>query len=290
MFSYPSNIKCRYEDDSKMKSTKSQNVAFYLPIAMLVGYLAWWVLINYFEWPDRDNYTDSYSLIALTTSVIGLVAAKKWGLFKSKFGAAIGYFSVGLFLQFLGHLIYAYYFRVQNIELAYPNVGDISFLLTGVAYTLAVYNLLRVVVYKGSTFKPRIILGVSILLTLGLAWLVYESFLKLGLHDERGFIYSLLNFSYPFIQAFYFLLGVIAIMQAKRMSGGKMLGAVSVMLVALMVQYAADFSFLYQSYHETWVAAGTNDLIYTLAYGLMALSILMIDRVRHNVAAAGGTQ
>jgi hypothetical protein len=273
-----------------VKSNKRQNPALFLPLLLWVAYAIWWVLINYLDWPDRDNYTDSYSLIALTTSVAGIIAAKKWGLFKSKFGAAIGYFSAGLFLQFLGHFIYALYFRIGGVELAYPNIGDVPFLLTGVLYILAVYNLLKVIVYRGSIFKPRVILLVSVTMTLLLAWLVYVSFLHLGLNDERGALYSLLNFSYPFIQAFYFLLGIIALMQSKRMSGGKMLGAVSVMLIALIVQYAADFSFLYQSYHETWEAAGSNDLVYVMAYGLMSLSILMIDRVRRNAIGAGGTK
>ena len=120
-------------------------------------------------------------------------------------------------------------------------------------------------------------------MTLGLALLMYKSFLNLAVHDERGTIYSVLNVAYPLIQAFYFLLGIVAIMQARRMAGGKMLVAVSVMLFALIVQYIADFSFLYQSYHNTWQPASSNDLLYVSAYGLMALAILMINRVRRSV-------
>lgn len=273
-----------------MKNNKIQQTALFIPLLMCVGFVVWWLAINLFDVPDRDNFTDSYSIIALIEAVVGIIAAKKWGLFKSKFGAAIGYFAVGLFLQFLGHFIYALYYRIGGIELAYPSIGDVPFLLTGVAYVLAVYNLLKVIVFKNSIFKPRVVLVVGMSITVGLAWLMYVAFLHLAIRDERGTVYSLVNSAYPIIQAFYFLIGIVALMQAKRMAGGKMLVSVSVMLVALIVQYVADFSFLYQSYNATWRAAGSNDLIYVIAYGLMALAILKIDRVRLQSLAPKATQ
>jgi hypothetical protein len=217
------------------------------------------------------------------------LVAKKWGLFKSRFGRTLGFFAVGLFMQFLGQLIYGLYFRLGNVELAFPSVGDIPFLLTGIFYVLAIYSLLKVIVFKGSVFKPKSVLAASIILTLVVAWLMYASFLHLAIHDERGTIYSVVNAAYPIIQAFYFLMGLVAIMQAKRIAGGKMLASVSVMLIALLVQYGADFSFLYQSYHNTWQPASSNDLSYVMAYGLMALAILMIDRVRLQASAVSQT-
>lgn len=263
-----------------MKNSKKQNTALYLPMLVWAAYLLWWLSIHVLHKGSPDNYSDTYSAIALTGSIAGLIIAKKWGLFKSTFGRALGFFAVGLFMQFMGQLIYGLYFRIGHIELAFPSVGDIPFLLTGVFYTLAIYNLLRVIVYKGSVFKPLKVLLTAIVATLLLVWLMYISFLHLAIHDDRGTIYSVVNAAYPFIQAFYFLLGLVAIMQAKRIAGGRMLGAVAVMLVALIVQYVADFSFLYQSYHDTWQPAGSNDLAYVMAYGMMALSILMIERVR----------
>lgn len=269
-----------------MKNSRSQNLALYLPLLVFVAYVAWWVGINHFNWPSRDNYTDSYSLIALTGSISGIIVAKKWGLFKSKFGRAIGFFAIGLFMQFLGQIIYALYFRLGNVELAFPSIGDVPYLLTGIMYLVAIYNLLKVVVYKDSIFKPKIILIASVIATVSLALVMYIAFLHLAIHDDRGAIYSVVNAAYAIIQAFYFLLGLVALMQTKRMAGGKMLVSVSVMVVALLMQYAADFSFLYQSYHDTWQAAASNDLYYVVAYGSMALAILMIDKARRNASGA----
>ena len=269
-----------------MKNTRSHNFILYLPLVVCLLYIVWWLGINKLDWPNRDNYTDTYSLVALTGAIAGIVAGRKWGLFHSKFGRVLGFFALGLLGQFFGQLIYALYFRVGDVELAFPSVGDIPFLITGIFYFLGVYNLLKVIVYKGNIFKPWIILVTSILATALLLWLMYISFLNIALQDERGTIYSLTNASYSIIQAFYFLLGLVALMQARRMSGGKMLKPVAIMLVALIMQYLADFSFLYQAYHDTWEAAASNDLFYVIAYGAMALSILLIDRTRRQVVVA----
>ncbi len=273
-----------------MKISKLQDSVLYIPLIIWVGFVVWWILINVTGKGSRDNFTDTYSVVALATFISGAIVARKWGLFKSRFGSVIGYFAVGLLMQFLGHFIYALYFRLGNVELAYPSIGDIPFLLTGVFYILAIYNLLKVIVVKGNVFKPRYVPVISIITTLILSWLVYVSFLNLAIHDERGIIYSLVNAAYPIIQVFYFLMGVVAILQAKRMAGGKMFLSVSVILAALVVQYAADFSFLYQDYHGTWKAAGSNDLIYLVAYGLMGLSIIMIDVVRRRVIKSAGVE
>jgi hypothetical protein len=271
-----------------MKRNKVQGSILFLPLLAWACYLAWWLVINYtnggnIESVARDNFTDTYSVVALVGGIVGLIAAKKWGLFKSKFGSALGYFSVGLLMHFLGFGIYTLYYRIGGVALAFPNIGDVPLLLTSLFYIFAVYNLLKVIVFKGSIFKPRAIFVVSLLATFGLLWLLWGAFLHLGINDERGNLYSLLNVAYPLIQAVYFVLGIVAVMQAKRMTGGKMLIPVIVMLMALVLQYAADFTFLYQSYHETWVPAGSNDLLYLLGFGIMSLSILMIDRVRRNV-------
>jgi hypothetical protein len=266
-----------------MKNTKGQSLALYLPLLVWAAYLVWWLGINFANWSSRDNFTDTYSIIALTGAFSGIMVAKKWGLFKSSFGRALGYLSAGLVMQFFGQLIYGLYFRLGNVELAFPSVGDIPFLFTGIFYGLGVYNLLKVIVFKGGIFKPRTVLFLGVIATISTLCLAYAAFLHLAIHDERGAIYSVVNAAYPLIQVFYFLLGLVALMQAKRIAGGKMFYPVVAVLVALVAQYLADFSFLYQSYHDTWEAASSNDLFYVIAYGLMAYAILTIDKTRRKV-------
>jgi hypothetical protein len=262
---------------------KKNQVLLYLTLVVIVLLLLWWVGINFLSFNGQDNYTDIFPVSALIGGIGGLMVAKKWGFFSSRLGASLAFFSIGLMLQFFGSIIYTLYFRIGGIELAYPSVGDIPYLTTSILYVFAVYNLTKVIVVKGSIFKPLGVLVAAVVTTIVLGIALYVSFLNLAIDDPRGAIYSLVNVAYPVIQAFYFLIGIIALLQAKRMAGGKMLFSVSLLLVALIVQYVADFSFLYHSYHDTYQPAGITDLMYTFAYGLMALAILMIDRVRNGL-------
>lgn len=264
-----------------MKRKTKSHFLLYSPLVIGLSWMVWWIFINFFGYEgSRDNFTDTYSLVALIGSVVGLIVAKKWGGFSSRFGKSIAFFAIGLGLQFLGQLIYGYYFRVLDVELAYPSIGDIPYLLSNVMYVLAVINILRVITPVGSFLKPLKVLVTSLVMSLGVLAAMYFGFLHLAAQDERGLIFQVVNIAYPLIQSVYFLFGLIALLQARRIAGGKMFWAVFVLLIALVVQYSADFMFLYQSYHDTWEAARLNDLIFVSAYTLMVLSILMINQVR----------
>lgn len=45
-------------------------------------------------------------------------------------------------------------------------------------------------------------------------------------------------------------------------------------LLALAVQYIADYNFLYQAANETWRNGGYGDVMYMLAYLIMGLGLL----------------
>jgi hypothetical protein len=272
-------------------SNKISKVLVYIPILIFFAYTAWWGYLNFldvasknnFDTQARYNFTDTYGLVALSASVVGMIISKKWGFLKSRFGKTLFYFSLGLFLQFTGQLMYGLFYRIGDVYLAFPSIGDIPYFLSHIAYILAIYNLLKVIVFNQSIFKPRRVLVVSVIATLILGVISYKAFLNIAIQDERGVIYQFLNVAYPFVQSIYFLTGIVALMQAKRISEGKLFFPVGLVLTALIVQYIADFNFLFQSYHESWKAAALNDLLFVTAYALMGMSIIMIDRVRRQV-------
>lgn len=268
-----------------MKNRVNQliTVLFFLSVFIWLG---WWILLNVFnKGPSGDHFTDSYGVTAALGAIVGLLVARRWGGFKTKFGRAISFFALGMGLQFLGQLTYTLYFYIGNVELAFPSVGDIPYLLSNVFYIIAVSGLLGVLTYGKKFYKPLWITLVAIVATGLVLYLMSVSFLGIAIQDDRGTIYRVLNVAYPLIQAVYFGIGIIALLQSKILTGAKMFGSLVLLLLALMTQFAADFFFLYKSYHETWQPGGLSDLIYLIAYGLMGLSILWIDVVRRRAVA-----
>lgn len=246
----------------------------------------WWVLLNVFNRGfTGDHFTDTYGVTAVLGSVIGLLAARRWGGFKTKFGRSLGFFAVGLGLQFLGQLTYTLYYYVADVELAFPSIGDVPYLLSNIAYIAAVGSLLGVLTFGKKFYKPWWVTALAILITGLVLYGMSVSFLGIAIQDDRGAIYRVLNIAYPLIQAVYFAVGVIALLQSKILSGSKMFGSLVLLLLALMTQFAADFLFLYKSYHETWEPGGPSDMVYLLAYALMGISILWVDSVRRKAVA-----
>lgn len=244
-------------------------------------WLAWWLGLHLFETgPSPDNFTDTYWIVPLLAAMLGLLASRRWGGFKSTFGQSLAFFSLGLGLQALGQITYTLYYRFGDVELAFPSVGDIPYLLSNLFYIFAVLSLLKILCFNRKFYQPLWIIALALLVTSGIVYAMTVTFLDIAVTDERGTIYRVLNVAYPLLQSIYFLLGLIALLQSKVLSGAKMFGSIALLLVALLTQFLADFSFLYRSYHGTWEPAGGSDLLYLLAYGLMGVSIIMIDVVR----------
>jgi hypothetical protein len=245
-----------------MNKEKLQRYTYLASITCFVLWCVWWVVLNFTDLGGSpDDFTDTYAVTALLGGISALLAGRHWGGLKSTFGAAITCLGFGLVGQFLGQLVYGIMFRQFDVELAFPSIGDMPFFLSMIAYIAGLVYLLKTITFGRPFFKP-VVIGVAGIVAMALViGIAYQGFIKLGIHDERGYVYSTLNVMYPIAK-------------------GKLFSAVLLILVALLLQYAGDFAALYQSYHGTWVAAGSSDLLFVLAYGLMTIAINKVDRVR----------
>jgi hypothetical protein len=177
------------------------------------------------------------------------------------------------------------YFRFGGVELAFPSIGDIPYLLSNLFYIVAMVYLIQFLCLTRKFYQPWWVIAVALVVTGLIVYAMTVSFLNIAVTDERGAIYSVLNVAYPLLQSIYFLLGLIALLQSRILAGAKMFAAITLLLLALLTQFLADFTFLYRSYHDTWEPAGVSDLLYLLAYSLMGISIIMIDIVRRRAVA-----
>ena len=88
-----------------------------------------------------------------------------------------------------------------------------------------------------------------------------------------------LDFGYPLGQAFYVSLAILTLILSRKVLGGIMKKPVILFLVALLMQYISDFSFLYEANRGTWIVGGFNDYIYLISYFLMTISLIYIASV-----------
>ena len=91
-----------------------------------------------------------------------------------------------------------------------------------------------------------------------------------------------LDFGYPFGQAIYVSLALLTYTLSKSVLGGIMKKKILFILFAFLMQYVADYNFLFQSSRGTWANGGYGDFLYFLAYFLMTLGLLNLQNIQQS--------
>lgn len=254
------------------------NIYAFVTLVLFAALTTFWVTTHMLYEPASltwEIFAASYGIMALWGGLVGLIASKAWGGWKSVFGRAMIMFSLGLLLQEFGQLSYSYIIYVQQIDIPYPSIGDIGFFGSIPAYIYGVFLLgraagvhLNLKSYSSqlkAIILPLVLLGVS-----------YYSFLLDYDPTEVGTLALLLDFGYPLGQALYVSLAGLVFLLSRTMLGGVLQKPALLMLIALFTQYAADYMFLYQNIQETWVVGGMNDYLYLVSYTLMTVGLISV--------------
>jgi hypothetical protein len=260
---------------------------YVLSTAVFLFYASWWV-VNQIKFSPEDSanalFSDTYWVLPLIGALIGLWASKKWGGVKSLFGRSIFFFALGLFAQVFGQVVYTYYAQVQHIEAPYPSIGDIGFFGSIPLYAIAITMLAKTVgarFWRASAGRKAIALSLVIILLA----MSYTVFLKEYEMDWSSPLTVLLDFGYPLGQAIYVSLALLAYILSRGLLGGIMKNKILLLLAAFVIQYTADYSFLYRFNRDQWYAGDFSDFIYLCAYFLMTVALLKLVSVANGLKA-----
>lgn len=255
-------------------------------IFIIFGILTlWWVSIftrGLTEGMENDVFTLIYCILALLGGSAGWTFAHKWGGFKSTLGRSIIMFTLGLLAQFIGQIMYNYYIYVLGIEVPYPSIGDVIFFSSILFYIYGAWLLAKVSGLKLSIQSAHGKLQ-AFIIPIIIVIISYLVFLQGYEPDWSNKIVIFLDFGFPIGQAIFVSIAILALLISKNILGGMMRKPIILLILALIVQYIADFSFSYQVSREAWYVGGTNDFLYALAYFLMATSLFSIGNMFYKV-------
>ena len=214
----------------------------------------------------------TYGFMALFGSCIGFVTAHKWGGFKTVLGKALMLFSLGLLAQELGQLIYTYYVYGAKTGIPYPSVGDIAYFGSVILYIFAAIYLGKAAGVKFSFQRP-IYKVIALLVPAVLLATSYVILLHHHQYNTHKPLTVVLDFGYPMGQATYISLAITAYLLSRKLLGGIMRAGISLIILALVVQYVADFTFVYQNSRGTYVPGKFDDFFYLLSYFAMGTAL-----------------
>ncbi|MCX6757631.1 MAG: hypothetical protein NTZ44_01990 [Candidatus Nomurabacteria bacterium] len=232
----------------------------------------------------RQIWGSAYQVLAIFGGIFGLFVSKKWSGRKSLLGRAILYFSIGLLLQSFGQSVSSYYNFFQNQAIPYPSFGDIGFFGSIFAYIAGAYTLMKATSFASSV---KSIKGKSVAIILPLIILVasYFFFLQGYEFDWSNKLKIFLDFGYPFGQAIYVSVAILALFFSRNSLGGFLRKPIIFIIIALVFQYISDFTFLYQANAGTWYVGGMNDFLYAISYFLMALALINLGTVFKKISS-----
>lgn len=254
-------------------------------------FVGWWVFIavnGLQDGPQAEVFGSCYGVMALFGGVSGLIISQRWGGFRSKIGRAVGLIALGLLAQEFGQLMYSYLGAVSE-EVPYPSLGDIGYFGSVLLYIAAGLQLASAAGAKFS-LKDRSKKIIAALLPLSILLASYLYFLRgyeFDFSSTTSTLAVILDFGYPLGQATYLAIALTAYFLSKKLLGGVMKPVILFILFALGVQYVSDFMFLYQNYNETWITAGSNDLVYLISYFVMTLALVAFHATAEKLRLKG---
>lgn len=269
----------------KMLKQKSTIGAILIFVLFNVG----WIYMRYFIDADlkqedflgtydrEDILFGTYGLLALYGAVIGLIISKKWGGYKSYVGRSIVMFSLGLLAQVFGQIAYTVQGNILG-EVPYPSIGDLGYMGSVFFYIYGVWMLAKTTGFHINISSLRNKLQ-SIVIPLVLLTASYYVFLRGYEFDWSAPLVVFLDFGYPLGQSLYIALAILVFSLSRKLLGGLMKPVIWFLLTALLVQYVADYTFLYSHAQGTWEVGGLNDYTYLVAYLIMTLALIGFGQI-----------
>lgn len=222
----------------------------------------------------QTTFNDFVSLISgavfLISSIICFIYYKKLG---DRGGVSIAILATGFanLLFFAGNAFWGYYNLVEGIEVPYPSLSDVFFILMPICYAVAVGSLLQI--YKLSTkFSTIAIAG---LVFIALVAVVFSTVGKPEVSNELPFWENFFNFAYSLSDAVYVGLGVSLLIVA----GGKIYKGILAWVLGMFLITAADFVFTQRAAAETIWNGDIADQLYTLSAIVFTYAVILLAKI-----------
>ena len=209
-----------------------------------------------------------------------MYASKTWGGFKSLIGKAIIFMSIGLLLECFGQFVWSYYNIIAKVEIPFPSIADIGYLFMIPAYTIGVLYFAKA---AGAKYALKE-LGKNILTIVGvpivMLSVVYFLLLKsntINLSSPLEMFKTFLNYYSPLGEAITISVAILSYILSRKYLGGKMKSRVLYMLFALLFDFLAGMTFLYQAAIGTYYNGGINDLMFATSFTILSIGLISFE-------------
>ncbi len=218
-----------------------------------------------------NNWTSLISgIIFLISSIICFIYYKKIG---DRGGVSTTILATGIanFLYFIGAVIWSYDNIVKGIEVPYPSIGDVFFILMIIIYAFAVGSLLKI--YKSSTKISTFVMALVVFLILGV--ITFSTVGKPEISQELSFWENFFNFTYSLGDSIYVGAGIALLIIA----GGKIYKGILTWVAGMLLTMAADLTFTYRAALGVVWNGDIADQLYVLSAIAFTYAVILLAKM-----------
>lgn len=221
------------------------------------------------------------AIIPLVGGILGLKNSTAWGGWKSIMGRGSLFLSLGLIAWASGMVAWNYYIFFTDIEIPYPSLADVGYVLGLLCFVIGIPILSKAV---GVKFALRNRQGKVLLFVIPIIVIIISVYLLINV--ARGGV--LVNSSESYLKLFFDLLyplGDVVILTAtslvyflsKNLLGGRYKVPILVLLAGFLMFYISDFMFSYTTTLGTYFNGHLVDFLFTTTMFVLSLSLSLIS-------------
>lgn len=253
---------------------------------LLVSYLfllAWWCFIQYLGTKDSPiNYwfAFAYGIPPILGGFFGIITSKKWGLFKSALGRAIFFLSLGLITWGVGEMIWSFYTLALNVEVPYPSLADVAFIVSWPFWTVGLISLSKatgVGLSLRQWWGKLIAFVVPAVVIVASYYLLYVVARGGSIELSEDYIKLFFDLVYPIWDVVLLTVVMLIFFLSVRYLGGRFVFPIMLIIVGFIANYFADMGLSYLSTIGEYYNGGFPDLMFATAMCLLPIGVNMLD-------------
>ncbi len=236
-------------------------------------FTAYWIVVWIKQSKELDHFLTLYFIVAIIGGIFTLQIGRKLSKQDKYLGRSMYMFSAGLIAQAFGQIVYFAYIVLTAWSIPYPSTGDLGFFGSMFFYLLGIYYLGRSFEIKISIhalFKKKIILFFPLTILIISYWFLLQNYT----FSSYKVLKIILDFGYPLIEYLYISLALYILAMTKNILG-RMKLKIQLLTIALILQYVADYMFVYQTEYNMWSVMGFNDYVYLLSYTTTSIGLTL---------------
>lgn len=229
----------------------------------------------YTQWP--------LVFIPLVGGLLGIKNSRHWGGVKSIMGRSSFFLSIGLMAWAGGMVFWNYYIFFTDIEIPYPSLADVGFVLGLLFLVCGIVYLSKAI---GVRFALRNKKGKALLFIIPIVVILISIYLLVivarggSIAYDDSFLKLFFDLLYPLGDVLILAVISLVYLLSREYLGGVYKGPILVLLVGFLLFYFSDFLFSYTTTQETYFNGHFVDFLFTTTMFILSLGLSMLDSRR----------